>query len=119
AEDGIRDDLVTGVQTCALPIWAPVLGFLKLLYLDHQLALPRSAQLRAPSDVIVVREAGSFARPGLDHDLAFKRSRSGRRERNADHAVLFCPRNPDPHSLTTTGPRPGSRERLSTSADAS
>src|SRR5258708_23394831 len=21
AEDGIRDDLVTGVQTCALPIW--------------------------------------------------------------------------------------------------
>src|SRR5947208_4837339 len=23
AEDGIRDDLVTGVQTCALPIWAP------------------------------------------------------------------------------------------------
>src|SRR5258708_25287333 len=28
AEDGIRDDLVTGVQTCALPIWtlARVLG---------------------------------------------------------------------------------------------
>src|SRR5207244_9329116 len=25
AEDGIRDDLVTGVQTCALPIW-PILG---------------------------------------------------------------------------------------------
>src|SRR5438552_11676800 len=23
AEDGIRADLVTGVQTCALPIWAP------------------------------------------------------------------------------------------------
>ena len=23
AEDGIRDDLVTGVQTCALPICAP------------------------------------------------------------------------------------------------
>src|SRR5947208_12308427 len=23
AEDGIRDDLVTGVQTCALPIWRP------------------------------------------------------------------------------------------------
>src|SRR5258708_17653947 len=23
AEDGIRDDLVTGVQTCALPIYAP------------------------------------------------------------------------------------------------
>ena len=24
AEDGIRDDLVTGVQTCALPIWRAV-----------------------------------------------------------------------------------------------
>src|SRR5207244_6541022 len=24
AEDGIRDDLVTGVQTCALPIWIGV-----------------------------------------------------------------------------------------------
>src|SRR2546425_9691850 len=23
AEDGIRDKLVTGVQTCALPIWVP------------------------------------------------------------------------------------------------
>src|SRR5207244_5919509 len=24
AEDGIRDDLVTGVQTCALPIYLPI-----------------------------------------------------------------------------------------------
>src|SRR5258708_20964344 len=24
AEDGIRDDLVTGVQTCALPIWTEI-----------------------------------------------------------------------------------------------
>src|SRR5205807_5250970 len=31
AEDGIRDYKVTGVQTCALPIWTPFsgLGFLK------------------------------------------------------------------------------------------
>src|SRR5687767_15774805 len=26
AEDGIRDKLVTGVQTCALPIWPSVRG---------------------------------------------------------------------------------------------
>src|SRR5205823_7661539 len=26
AEDGIRDKLVTGVQTCALPIWPPAMG---------------------------------------------------------------------------------------------
>src|SRR5207244_9321617 len=28
AEDGIRDDLVTGVQTCALPIWDEIALFL-------------------------------------------------------------------------------------------
>src|SRR5258708_28828628 len=27
AEDGIRDDLVTGVQTCALPIYAPEINW--------------------------------------------------------------------------------------------
>src|SRR6267143_1079362 len=84
---------------------APVLGFLKLLYLDHQLALPRSAQFRAQSDVIVVREAGSFARSGFDHDLAFERSRSGRRERDAEFAVLYFARNADTHSETRSGPR--------------
>src|SRR5258708_14563137 len=26
AEDGIRDDLVTGVQTCALPIWSSLMS---------------------------------------------------------------------------------------------
>src|SRR5947208_14207368 len=31
AEDGIRDDLVTGVQTCALPIWvSPKTGLAKV-----------------------------------------------------------------------------------------
>src|SRR5207244_7931515 len=30
-EDGVRDDLVTGVQTCALPIcpWIPIVGLTK------------------------------------------------------------------------------------------
>ena len=28
AEDGIRDWSVTGVQTCALPIWQPVVSIL-------------------------------------------------------------------------------------------
>src|SRR5205823_9768547 len=30
AEDGIRDKLVTGVQTCALPIYPPVLMVMRL-----------------------------------------------------------------------------------------
>src|SRR5438552_11816517 len=39
AEDGIRDDLVTGVQTCALPIY----GTLDWLKLRSQLAEERRA----------------------------------------------------------------------------
>src|SRR5712671_1300397 len=31
AEDGIRDDLVTGVQTCALPIWPFEVWFTRIL----------------------------------------------------------------------------------------
>src|SRR5207244_8272334 len=31
AEDGIRDDLVTGVQTCALPIYRLVKGYAETL----------------------------------------------------------------------------------------
>src|SRR6267143_736897 len=84
---------------------APVLRFLELLDLDHQLAFPRSAQFRAPGDVILVREADRFARPGFDDDLAIKRTRSGRRERDAKFAVLYFPRNADTHSGTSSGPR--------------
>src|SRR5207244_6915733 len=31
AEDGIRDDLVTGVQTCALPIFHPIPAWVRSL----------------------------------------------------------------------------------------
>src|SRR2546425_218223 len=34
AEDGIRDKLVTGVQTCALPIWAVVATALVIVLAD-------------------------------------------------------------------------------------
>src|SRR5207244_7238197 len=47
AEDGIRDDLVTGVQTCALPIFAV------------------EGEWRATVDVQVVRVA--MTATGLDH----------------------------------------------------
>ena len=36
AEDGIRDDLVTGVQTCALPISTAQAGRLVVLALNHR-----------------------------------------------------------------------------------
>src|SRR5258708_9880535 len=49
AEDGIRDDLVTGVQTCALPIWpAQVTEALP----------PRTAQVR-----ILARTPATWAPP--------------------------------------------------------
>src|SRR5205823_10667991 len=48
AEDGIRDKLVTGVQTCALPIWT----------LDAEdLVIVR----RASGNLVVKEEAGYFA----------------------------------------------------------
>src|SRR5258708_28098627 len=37
AEDGIRDDLVTGVQTCALPISLGVLGYYTFVQSDLNL----------------------------------------------------------------------------------
>src|SRR5205809_3148156 len=68
AEDGIRDVAVTGVQTCALPIWRDVRD---LWWLDGQ---ARSATRRptegirpkAPEQAVVlvpVAEAGTFGEP--------------------------------------------------------
>src|SRR5207244_5937657 len=40
AEDGIRDDLVTGVQTCALPIWMYMrFGFAIAAHIDADILL--------------------------------------------------------------------------------
>ena len=38
AEDGIRDDLVTGVQTCALPIWWSS-GYGRLIKIQHEFGI--------------------------------------------------------------------------------
>src|SRR5207244_8307230 len=50
AEDGIRDDLVTGVQTCALPIW------LHRAVQDGGRLAPRRLQLRLPGPPLQARE---------------------------------------------------------------
>src|SRR6266496_5279557 len=56
AEDGIRDLYVTGVQTCALPIYAPRL---------RQVALDSLARLRDAYDVVICEGAGSPAEINL------------------------------------------------------
>src|SRR5258708_16828235 len=48
AEDGIRDDLVTGVQTCALPIFTSTLT-IRLLSLDIFLPPRRRVGSKGPS----------------------------------------------------------------------
>src|SRR5258708_30534816 len=50
AEDGIRDDLVTGVQTCALPIFARVASF--MLLAAPRLSLLHGASIVSASGVI-------------------------------------------------------------------
>src|SRR5207244_10528144 len=52
AEDGIRDDLVTGVQTCALPIWA-------MQYSDHCI-IPNT---RSPSVYAALRDCTTSPSP--------------------------------------------------------
>src|SRR5207244_10185383 len=62
AEDGIRDDLVTGVQTCALPIWRSAAALTTV----------------ATMDVTRHRLGRTFRRPMGEHRHA-GRSRSARR----------------------------------------
>src|SRR5689334_23871766 len=52
AEDGIRDGTVTGVQTCALPIWLPA-------ELVHQLAGVRVERGVARQAVRAGRQSGA------------------------------------------------------------
>src|SRR6266446_10660130 len=57
AEDGIRDYKVTGVQTCALPIW--------LLHAAQTLVVLEARPDDGP-DFVTVVEAGLLAKAGLN-----------------------------------------------------
>src|SRR5207249_9206436 len=83
AEDGIRDRNVTGVQTCALPIWtAP---FDVVLAPDRLLDPTRAAEGRALIDLVAsYRDLGAtvmnlrFAHRSLPHYLEQLRSEERR-----------------------------------------
>src|SRR5256885_3555880 len=72
AEDGIRDYKVTGVQTCALPIWAaraarpdqPAAA--KRVVYDKAVALARDA----PHVVLLERRARALQQPGVEFEAA-------------------------------------------------
>src|SRR5256886_4411919 len=82
AEDGIRDLTVTGVQTCALPIWKGI-GQLAVVHLklepdvSHRDADPQGAgpadgeltpDVERMGDPVAVGEVGAVAR-AVDHEL--------------------------------------------------
>src|SRR6266478_7918828 len=82
AEDGIRDLTVTGVQTCALPIFMPGLS----LWHDQVMVLRQFAGGHAPygpevravgcKDPVIGRHEDRRARCGSEgHQLAVRRSR--------------------------------------------
>src|SRR5947208_14377328 len=56
AEDGIRDDLVTGVQTCALPILCVGAGP-RVVFVDGR----HAPSLSTPADLAAGVRAGSLA----------------------------------------------------------
>src|SRR5574340_1328820 len=60
AEDGIRDLLVTGVQTCALPIWCPGIGFLSRG--DREIGVLRNVEPPTRPRLECLRETGLILR---------------------------------------------------------
>src|SRR6266852_6851783 len=72
AEDGIRAATVTGVQTCALPIWR------ENVYLSGAILGLRRAEIRSRFDAIV-----EFAEVGRFLDMPVKHYSSGMRMRLA------------------------------------
>src|SRR5699024_11891335 len=69
AEDGIRDRNVTGVQTCALPIYSKMNAWMKTKFLhhskDHNLTLGRlGASGRDLATLFVVRACELYLRDG-------------------------------------------------------
>src|SRR2546425_2979176 len=63
AEDGIRDKLVTGVQTCALPILAK--GVMGIDYRKAYEAMVKNAEVDSPRPLYEGREGSEYRRLGF------------------------------------------------------
>ena len=82
AEDGIRDDLVTGVQTCALPI-SEILMKLFTLLCFFQISVPLAVPKPCPHSV-ENSEFGASCAPNLLAHHRFYYTRIGRPEVDKD-----------------------------------
>src|SRR5438552_11382491 len=112
AEDGIRDDLVTGVQTCALPIYAaPAPGRQRR---DDLAELRRRARegrvevrvVRRPHEPLVAQEldhggerllVGVEAHPHLVVELLERAARDARAQAREEPHVMVEPLEPALH----------------------
>src|SRR5206468_6900862 len=92
AEDGIRDLIVTGVQTCALPIWAPEKQRVCIdVGLTHPIAWIRridvapiavvAARLVGIGDEVITGEDAAGAEVGVVEDTGVEIGRASCRER--------------------------------------
>ena len=61
AEDGIRDYKVTGVQTCALPIWGAAATRIGQ---QKSGALPQQEMVSKKKGALPQREPGQYKKPG-------------------------------------------------------
>src|SRR5258708_24376601 len=84
AEDGIRDDLVTGVQTCALPISVATMS-------KVQSGKGRRSAKAMPNSALVRERA--FLRASAEISMAV-----------FSEAVMAAKRKPSPHPISSTLP---------------
>src|SRR5207244_9019688 len=79
-KDGIRDDLVTGVQTCALPIYRPTpiveivsqkMGIHEWSY-DNDIASDKRYRVPLRDKVVALRDIKAEVELGFDPELALK-----------------------------------------------
>src|SRR5207244_4951194 len=127
AEDGIRDDLVTGVQTCALPISRLTYRYRELRAAHRSAGTARARSPGAPGKGLLANEAPSRLRGGIrvrglpedagivaDHDVLL-----GRDVRRQLHKHVGLGRSDRPDEREEVVPAPDeARDGAPVAADA-
>src|SRR5207247_6058324 len=104
AEDGIRDPLVTGVQTCALPIWRPLDGWVRVRNAWSDVRDVESEDVPIPSNRLVPIRDDDCDRVDAEDSHILPKGRNGipRYELARDLRRITCPRHRDCTSWRTT-----------------